>query len=216
MALGQYPNLGLAAARFEREKAKVQLQAGRDPGAKAEAPVRPPCRTLREAAQEWLTVAGAEWKTSHREPVESRLRRNVLPALAEIEGDLWRMPSERMKVEGIEHLVPLPPQMRKLLAQVREIGGGSPWIFPGEKGQPMSQNTMIFGLYRLEWHSRATIHGLRRTFSTWANEQGKWNADAIERQLAHWERDEVRGAYNAAEYLPARREMMVEWNKWLV
>jgi integrase len=81
----------------------------------------------------------------------------------------------------------------------------------------MSSNTMIFGIYRLGFHSRATVHGFRRSFSTWANEnaQGRWHEDAIERQLSHWERDEIRGAYNAAEYLPARVELMRAWNDWL-
>ena len=74
---------------------------------------------------------------------------------------------------------------------------------------------MIFALYRMGLRSRATVHGFRRTFSTWANEQGRWHPDAIERQLAHWPRDEVRAAYNAAEYLPQRKEMMNDWNDWL-
>lgn len=134
---------------------------------------------------------------------------------SEIEGDLWRLPSSRMKVEGVEHLIPLAPQVCALFERAKELGGGSPWLFPGERGQPMSQNTMIFGIYRLGWHSRATIHGFRRTFSTWANETGRWHPDAIERQLAHWPRDEVRAAYNAAEHLAARRELMAARNDWL-
>ena len=59
-----------------------------------------------------------------------------------------------------------------------------------------------------------TGHGFRSTASTLFNEQG-WPADAIERQLSHGERDEVRGAYNFAEYLPLRRKMMQAWADYL-
>ena len=135
---------------------------------------------------------------------------------SEIDRGLWRIPGERMKVEGIDHLVPLTPQLKAILRRAKELGNGSRWMFPGDGGEPMSQNTMIFALYRLGWHSRATVHGFRRSFSTWANEQApRWPPDAIEWQLAHWDRDEIRGAYNAAEWLPQRRDLMAAWNDWL-
>jgi len=57
-----------------------------------------------------------------------------------------------------------------------------------------------------------TGHGFRSMASTHLNESGKWNADVIERQLAHGERDEVRAAYNYAKHLPLRREMMQYWS----
>jgi hypothetical protein len=60
-----------------------------------------------------------------------------------------------------------------------------------------------------------TVHGFRATASTLLNEHG-WNPDAIERQLAHSERDGVRAAYNYAEYLPERRKMMQFWSDYLV
>jgi integrase len=59
-----------------------------------------------------------------------------------------------------------------------------------------------------------TGHGFRSMASTMLNEQG-WNRDAIERQLAHSERDDVRAAYNYAEYLPERKKMMQSWADYL-
>lgn len=131
----------------------------------------------------------------------------------EIDGDLWRIPAERMKMSK-DHLVPLTPQVITLLEEMRELGRGSPWIAPGVRG-PMSENTMLFAMYRMGYHGRATIHGLRGTASTMANESGRFNRDWIERQLAHVPGDGVRAAYNAAEYLPQRIKMMAWWNDLL-
>jgi integrase len=78
----------------------------------------------------------------------------------------------------------------------------------------MSENTMLFALYRMGYHSRTTAHGFRSTASTILNEHG-FRADAIERQLAHTERDSVRAAYNHAQYLPERRKMMQWWADYL-
>jgi integrase len=126
----------------------------------------------------------------------------------EFEDDLWRIPAERMKM-GKEHLVPLSPESKRILGQIKDEGRGSEWVFPGERGiKPISENTMLFGIYRLGYHSRATVHGFRSTASTILNESGLWRADAIERQLAHVPKNEVRSAYNAALYLDERREMM--------
>ncbi|MFV0476184.1 MAG: tyrosine-type recombinase/integrase, partial [Pikeienuella sp.] len=96
----------------------------------------------------------------------------------------------------------------------RELADGSEWIAPGRKGCPMSQNTMLFALYRMGYHSRATMHGFRSTASTILIERG-FAPDWIERQLAHVPGHKVRSAYNAAEYLPGRRKMMDWWSDYL-
>ena len=70
----------------------------------------------------------------------------------------------------------------------------------------MSENAIIANLYRMGYSGRATGHAMRSTFSSWCNEQG-FNADAIERLLAHAPRDAVRAAYNRSDYLPERRRM---------
>ena len=79
---------------------------------------------------------------------------------------------------------------------------------------PMSENTVLFALYRMGYHGKATGHGFRTTFSTILNEQG-FHPDWIERQLAHKERNEIRAAYNRATYLPERRKMMQHWADYL-
>ncbi len=73
---------------------------------------------------------------------------------------------------------------------------------------------MLFALYRMGYHGRATVHGFRAMASTALNEMG-FRPDVIERQLAHEERNRVRAAYNRAEYLGQRRDMMNRWANYL-
>jgi integrase len=123
----------------------------------------------------------------------------------------WRVPAERMKMR-LEHLVPLSRQSVGVLRELRTISGNSPNIFPspGKEGC-MSSNTMLYALYRMGYHGRATTHGFRGVASTILNESNLFNRDWIERQLAHVEKNEVRRAYNAAEWMPDRRRMMQWW-----
>lgn len=130
------------------------------------------------------------------------------------ESALWRIPAERMKARS-EHLVPLTPQVQQVLGELRRLTGNSPYILPAKtKSGVISQNTLIYALYRMGYHSRATVHGFRGTASTILNEHG-FNRDWIERQLAHAERDGVRAAYNSAEWLPDRRKMLLWWSAHL-
>lgn len=122
---------------------------------------------------------------------------------------VWRIPEDRMKMRRT-HIVPLARQTIALLKRVREISPG-PRLFPSRtaKAGVISENTMIFALYRMGYHTKATIHGFRGTASTILNENG-FNRDWIEMQLAHAPGG-VRAHYNAAEWLPGRREMMQWW-----
>jgi integrase len=129
---------------------------------------------------------------------------------------LWRIPAERMK-RKLEHLVPLSAQAFSLLRELRALpgSGSSPFLFPSRSREGfMSNNTMLYALYRLGYHGRATIHGFRALASTALNEMG-FRPDVIERQLAHEEQNAVRAAYNRAEYLIERREMMNRWASYL-
>lgn len=126
---------------------------------------------------------------------------------------VWRIPAERMKMRR-EHIVPLTPAAIEILEEVKKFRDG-PYIFPGRRGKPMSENTLIYSLYRVGMHSRQTVHGFRRLASTTLNEAG-FPSDHIERQLAHVEQNKIRGAYNAAEWLPARRKMMVWWSGFVL
>jgi len=127
----------------------------------------------------------------------------------------WRIPAERMKMRAA-HIVPLSRQALTVLEQLKSLTGGGRYLFPNQHKPDacMSENTMIYALYRMGYHSRATGHGFRATASTILNEQG-WKPDAIERQLAHAERNKVRAAYHRSEYLPERRKMMQAWADYL-
>jgi integrase len=126
----------------------------------------------------------------------------------------WRIPGVKMKMRR-PHRVPLAPQVLAILTELREITGGSKYLFPSVRSwhRPISENTLNAALRRLGYDkTELTVHGLRSTASSLLNESGKWNADAIERQLAHQEQDEVRGAYtHAAEFWQERVRMMKWW-----
>jgi integrase len=123
---------------------------------------------------------------------------------------LWIIPAARMKARA-EQLVPLSRQALAILEELETLCRGSRFVFPGRnRDKPISNNTMLFALYRLGYKGKMTGHGFRAVASTILNEQG-WRPDVIERQLAHAERNEVRGAYNRAEYLPERIKLMQAW-----
>jgi integrase len=128
----------------------------------------------------------------------------------------WRIPGSRMKM-GEMHIVPLSKQAVAVLRAVNELTGKGKLVFPGIRNikKPISENTINGALRRLGYaKDEMTGHGFRSMASTLLNEQG-WNRDAIERQLAHGERDKVRAAYNYAEHLPERRKMMQAWADYL-
>lgn len=133
----------------------------------------------------------------------------------EVDGDLWRIPAARMKMDR-DHLVPLSRQALAVLAELRAVHRGGPYVFPGDRttARPMSENAVLYLLHRIGYKGRMTGHGWRTVASTWANEAG-YRPDAIERQLAHAPDDDVRAAYNRAEYLPERREMLQAWGDWV-
>lgn len=130
----------------------------------------------------------------------------------------WRIPGPKMKMRE-QHIVPLSKQAVAILRELAPVTGadGVGYVFPSNRNasRPMSENTLNVALracgYAKDQH---TAHGFRTTASTLLNEQG-WNRDAVERQLAHGERNKVRAAYNAAEYLPERRKMMQAWADYL-
>lgn len=126
---------------------------------------------------------------------------------------LWRIPAAHMKMKA-EHLVPLSVQALAVLEEMRPLTGTQALIFPSPfyPGRPFSENTMNSALARMGYKGEATAHGMRTLFSTSANEAGH-RGDVIERQLAHEERDEVRGAYNRAEYMAERRRLMTWWGE---
>ncbi|KGV91025.1 phage integrase family protein [Burkholderia pseudomallei ABCPW 30] len=122
----------------------------------------------------------------------------------------WRVPPERMKMRD-PHIVPLSRQSLVVLEQLRQINGDRPHVFYSVHGRaPISNNTMLFALYRMGYKSRMTGHGFRGLAATMLRELG-YSRDVVDRQLAHAERNQVTAAYAHAEYLPERRRMMQHW-----
>ena len=127
----------------------------------------------------------------------------------------WRIPAERMKMKEL-HIVPLSRQAVAVLRELQKHTGNRQYLFPNQHNPVsfMSENTMLYALYRMGYHSRTTGHGFRSTASTILNENG-FMPDVIERQLAHCERNKVRAAYNHAQYLTERRKMMQWWADYI-
>lgn len=128
----------------------------------------------------------------------------------------WRIPASKMKMKAV-HIVPLSSQAIKILRDLHEHTGSGRYVFPGLRATdtPMSENTINAALRRLGYaKDEMTGHGFRSMASTILHEQG-WPHEAIERQLAHAERNAVSAAYNYAEHLPKRREMMQHWSDYL-
>jgi integrase len=136
----------------------------------------------------------------------------------------WRIPAARMKMRE-QHIVPLSLQavavLRELEPLTNRVLPNRPdaprYVFPGGRSRerPMSENAVLAALRRMGYtKDEMTGHGFRSMASTLLHEQG-WNHQAIERQLAHAERNAVSAAYNFAEHLPERRKMMQAWADYL-
>ena len=124
----------------------------------------------------------------------------------------WRIPAEKMK-SSVLHIVPLSRQALDVLREIYPLTGHGRCVFtsPRTDSKPMSSNAILSALRRMGFtKDEMSGHGFRSMASTLLNEQG-WNRDAIERQLAHAERNSVRAAYNYAEFMPERKRMMQAW-----
>lgn len=130
-------------------------------------------------------------------------------------GKVWRIAPERMKM-GTAHIVPLSAQALDLLGELKKITGGSVHLFPSIKGdgKTMSNNTILFALYRMGYKDRMTGHGFRGVASTALREQG-FSRDVVELQLSHLVGNEVERAYNTMELLAERTAMMQVWADYL-
>ncbi|MBB5061948.1 phage integrase central domain-containing protein [Granulicella mallensis] len=127
----------------------------------------------------------------------------------------WVIPPERMKMDT-PHIVPLSHQAVAVLRALKLLTGNGELVLPGamDKKKPMSNNTLLYALYRLGYRGRMTGHGFRGIASTILHENGFEEAH-IELQLAHMKRDKVAAAYNHAKYLKPRAEMMQWWADYL-
>lgn len=125
---------------------------------------------------------------------------------------LWCLPATKMKAKR-EHLVPLANQTIAVLEKLKPITGNGRYVFPSalSKERSMSEATVLAAIRRMGYSKeQMCAHGFRGMASTLLNELG-FNKDWIEMQLSHVEENDVRGAYNHAQYLSQRREMMQQW-----
>ncbi|WP_455817077.1 tyrosine-type recombinase/integrase [Pseudomonas cerasi] len=123
---------------------------------------------------------------------------------------IWQIPAERMKMRR-PHVVPLSSQVKSLLEEIHQLTGRGKFVFPGrnDAGKPMSEASINQVIKRIGYDGKATGHGFRHTMSTILHEQG-FNTAWIETQLAHVDKNSIRGTYNHAQYLDGRREML-QW-----
>ncbi|MBL5899703.1 tyrosine-type recombinase/integrase [Lelliottia amnigena] len=128
----------------------------------------------------------------------------------DLDNAIWAVPESRMKC-GRPHLVPLSRQVTQILQELRALTGQYRLVFPGrcDINKPMSEASINMVLKRIGYDGRATGHGFRHTMSTILHEKG-FNTAWIEMQLAHVDKNSIRGTYNHAQYLEGRREMM-QW-----
>lgn len=130
---------------------------------------------------------------------------------------IWTIPPHKTKMRRA-HSVPLSRQALDIIAGIETDAALSPFLFPSLRSvhRPMSENTINAALRRMGYaQDEMTGHGFRAMASTLLNEMGKWNPDAIERQLAHADNNAVRRAYTRGEYWNERVAMMQDWSNYL-
>lgn len=125
----------------------------------------------------------------------------------------WSVQPEGMK-NAEKHDVPITDRMRGILAAVEpQRGEGWDWIFPSPQGrrEPLSNGAFLAVLRRMGLSGKATAHGMRSSFSTWAYENTKFRAEIIEAAQSHKEKDAVKAAYNRSTYWQQRVELAEAW-----
>ncbi len=128
----------------------------------------------------------------------------------------WHIPAERMKMRRA-HIVPLSEQAQAVLKRASLLFGSEGLIFPSVRDweKPMSDNAMSKALRDMGYGGKATPHGFRSSFSSMAHERSGFASEVIEKALAHEEKNKIKGAYNRAEYLEQRRQLMQWWGNTL-
>ncbi len=128
------------------------------------------------------------------------------------EEGLWEIPAERMKMRR-PHIVPLSKQAVAVIERAGKLWGENGLIFPSvrDSQKAMSDNAMSKALRDMGYRGKATPHGFRASFSSMAHEQSGFPSEVIEKALAHEEKNKIKGAYNRAEYLEQRRELLQWW-----
>ncbi|KFF45810.1 integrase [Pseudomonas sp. BRG-100] len=168
-----------------------------------------------------VAIANASIKRTTRCLIEWQLNTMTRPAEAattrwadiDFEKKIWTIPAERMKKRRV-HIVPLTDQALALLEAIKPYSGHREYVFPADRDPRTHCNsqTANMALKRMGFEGRLVSHGMRSMASTILNEQG-WDPELIEVALAHVDKDEVRSAYNRADYIERRRPMMTWWSE---
>jgi len=180
-----------------------------------------PTLTPDELPEFLKTLSYASIKLVTRCLIEWQLHTMVRPSEAagakwseiDLENKLWIIPAERMK-KAREHIVPLTEQSLEILQRLQPISGHREYVFPADRDpkRHANESTANAAIKRMGYHNKLVAHGMRALASTTLNEQG-FDGDVIEAALAHVDKNEVRRAYNRAEYLERRQKLMYWWSE---
>ena len=146
----------------------------------------------------------------------------------DFENSEWVIPGKKMKIKvkykGTDelqpHIVPLSKQVMKIIKELKKFTADGPYLFPStlDKKRAISDNTLSSAMKRLGYKDKMNPHSFRAMFSTILHskiDEHGFHSDMIERKLAHKESNRVKAAYNHAQYLPQRKEMMQWWSDYL-
>jgi len=168
-----------------------------------------------------VAIANASIKRTTRCLIEWQLHTMTRPAEAattrwadiDVGKKIWTIPPERMKKRRT-HIIPLTEQALALLEAIKPYSGHREYVFPSDRNPRTHCNsqTANMALKRMGFEGRLVSHGMRSMASTILNEHA-WDAELIEVALAHVDKDEVRSAYNRADYIERRRPMMAWWSE---
>jgi len=168
-----------------------------------------------------MEIANASIKRTTRCLIEWQLHTMTRPSeaattrWADIDFDkrIWTIPAERMKKRR-PHIIPLTEHALSLLETLKSHSGHREYVFPSDRNPRTHANsqTANMALKRMGFQDRLVSHGMRSIASTILNEHG-WDPELIEVALAHVDKDEVRSAYNRADYIERRRPMMAWWSE---
>jgi integrase len=168
-------------------------------------------------------IGRASIKYTTRCLIEWQLHTMVRPSEAagtrweeiDFKNKIWNIPAERMKKKR-PHSVPLTEQTLEILEEMKPISAHREYVFPADRNPKTHANpsTANMALKRMGYHGILVAHGMRSIASTALNEQG-FDPDVIEAALAHVGKDDVRNAYNRAEYLERRKKLMIHWSNYI-
>jgi integrase len=134
----------------------------------------------------------------------------------DLQNKMWIIPPERMKM-GLAHMVPLSNQMVKIIEELMGMCRNSEYLFPSYSNprKPMSKNTILVAIKRMGYNGRMTGHGFRSLGLGLLKEKLGYSHEVADRQLAHVPQSSVDRAYDRAQFLPQRIEMMQRYSDYV-